>query len=73
MARTPMAEKPMTDKERRRKSNAEKLRRGEHHLTMWLGPDAAAALRRMTGDNPARGAIKDAVETAIIKTAARIK
>ncbi|KVN83414.1 hypothetical protein WJ68_15985 [Burkholderia ubonensis] len=61
----------MTAAERRKRSNADKVARGERHLNMWLSPDAAKALDHITGPDATRGAISEAVNEAIMAAAGR--
>jgi hypothetical protein len=56
---------PLTTVERRKRSDAEKIARGEFRLTTWLSSDAHAALRRMTDQDDSRGAVQAAVNTAL--------
>ncbi|WP_109479114.1 hypothetical protein [Paraburkholderia sp. C35] len=71
MIRKLINDKPMTPKERRAKSNADKVARGERHLNMWLSPEAAQSLDLATGPEASRGAIAQAVNEALIAYARR--
>lgn len=66
MVRKLINDKPMTPAERRAKSNADKVARGERLLHTWLRADAAQALDGITGPNASRGAISEAVNEALI-------
>jgi hypothetical protein len=56
---------PQTAAERRKRSDADKVARGEFRLTTWISPDAHKALLRMTGEDDSRGAVQTAVNTAL--------
>lgn len=71
MVRKLINEKPMTPAERRKRSNADKIARGERLLHTWLVPEAAQALDSVTGPDGSRGAIAQAVNEALIAYARR--
>jgi hypothetical protein len=66
MIRKLINDAPMSEAQRRGRSNAEKIARGERHLNMWLDPDAAMALDLIIGPDAPRGAIQKAVSEALI-------
>lgn len=66
MPRKPIKEKPMEPVERRRKSDAAKVERGELRVTTWISPEAAKALRKITGNSEAKGVIQDAINNALL-------
>jgi hypothetical protein len=70
MVKTPMyGEVALSDALRRKRSDAEKRKRGEERVTLWLSPDAARALAHMTRGDKSRGAKTEAVNYALITTA----
>jgi DNA-binding TFAR19-related protein (PDSD5 family) len=71
MIRKLINDAPMSPKERRAKSNADKIARGERLLHTWLIPEAAQALDNITGPEGSRGAIAQAVNEALIAYARR--
>ena len=64
--------KPMDDVQRRQKSDAEKIERGELRVNSWIPPEAAAALTKITGGSNERGAIREALSRALVSFAAQI-
>jgi len=63
---------PMDDVQRRQKSDAEKIERGELRVNSWIPPEAAAALAKITGGSNERGAIREALSRALVSFAAQI-
>ncbi|MFM0608644.1 hypothetical protein PQR05_29360 [Paraburkholderia sediminicola] len=57
---------PMTPAQRRAKSDADRTARGEQRRTIWLTPEAVAALNKVTGPDRSRAGIQDAVNEAVI-------
>ncbi len=73
MPRKPIAVTAMSPAERRRKSDEEKRHRGEVRITAWISADAAAALMVLTEGRTERGAIKTAIEQALVRASVRVK
>jgi hypothetical protein len=71
MIRKLVSDKPLTAAQRRKRSNDEKIARGERHLNTWLEADAAKALDHLTGPDATRGAISAAVNEALKEQAKR--
>jgi hypothetical protein len=63
---------PMDPVQRRQKSDAEKIARGEVRLNSWIPPEAAAALAKITSGSEERGIVRDALTRALISFAAQI-
>lgn len=66
MSRKPINETPMTQPQRRKRSDDLKRERGEERLTMWLSPEASKALNQITGGSKERGVIQAAVNNALL-------
>ena len=66
MPRKPIDDKPMLQVERRRKSDAAKIERGEQRITTWISRDAAKALHKITGGSQAKGVIQEAINNALL-------
>ncbi|MDF0506843.1 hypothetical protein POK33_39510 [Burkholderia cenocepacia] len=58
--------------ERRLRSDAAKLARGEHRLTTWVSAEAQEAMNTITGGDTSRGAVQGAVNSALIYYADRL-
>ncbi len=52
---------PETAAQRRARSDAEKIARGEVRVNTWISPDAAKGLNEMTKGNNTRGAVQGAL------------
>jgi hypothetical protein len=53
------------------KSVAKKREIGRYNLNVWLSPEAAKALNKLTGENKERGAIPEVVNKALLLAAKR--
>lgn len=67
------SKEPMKPIERRIKSDAEKIKRGERRLNVWISPETNRALHKLTGGSDDRGALKAAIEQALIDAARRAR
>lgn len=67
----PLLSKQRSAADRLKASTEAKLKRGEKRLTVWLDPEAAAALREELGEGPERGAIQGFVNKAILNLAGK--
>lgn len=66
MARERIFDEPMTDAQRRARSRAEKIKRGEMRVDTFLSPEASQALQQITGGSAEKGAVKAALEAALL-------
>jgi hypothetical protein len=74
MGRPTISNEPLSDKERRDRSEKAKIERGERKLSnVWIKKEAADALQILTGGEDNRGMIRTAIETALINEATRQK
>jgi hypothetical protein len=71
MVRLRIYDEPMTDVQRRQKSDADRKARGEYRLNQWISAETKAALDSLVGPNPERGAIAEAVSVALTQLAER--
>jgi hypothetical protein len=55
-----------TPAQRRARSDADKVARGEQRINTWIDADAAAALAAITGADQSRGAIREALSLALV-------
>jgi hypothetical protein len=66
MVRNSIYDKPMTSAERRRRSDAAKIARGEYRLTTWISPEAYEAMLVLTGGDMSRGAVQAILNEALL-------
>jgi hypothetical protein len=73
MSRVRVFDEPMDTVQRVQRNRAAKLERGEARIDTWINPEAAAALQTLTGGSSEKGAVKTAIEVALINQAKKVK